>query len=247
MYDMGNAKIYHGDARHMDSIADGSIHMVITSPPYLNARDYSQWNNYQEYLADMTLAWKECYRVLCDGGRIAVNVPLGYGRQNNGRDGYMCIGDDTTHALKEIGFAMRGHIIWVKSSGLSSTAWGSWRSASDPCLRDAHEVIIVAHKGKSKREKGESTIDKDTFKRATTSVWQITPVQGWHPAPFPDEIPHRLIQLYTFKGDTVLDPFAGSMTTPFTAAREGRIGIGVELNLDYLKQACGTMFVREDD
>ena len=233
--------IVQADARRIP-LSDGSVHMIVTSPPYWNAREYSSWPTYEGYLVDMAHAWEECFRVLCDGGRIAVNINLGYGRPGQAF-GYILIGDDTARALCAAGFALRGHIVWNKSngtnrSGATGTGWGSWRSASDPCLRDAHEVIIVAHKGRANRGDGESTISAEDFMEATNSVWNIVPAsQSWHPAPFPDEIPRRLIELYTFRGDVVLDPFLGSGTTARVAAALGRRGIGLELNWGYARRS----------
>lgn len=243
-YDMDNVKYYQGDARHLDAIEDGSVHACITSPPYFNARLYSSWPTYADYLADMALAWAECYRVLCDGGRIAVNVPMGYDRPGS-EGGYKVVGIDTTLALQKVGFEIRGHIAWVKEGGGGlGTAWGSWMDASNPSLRDGYEIIIVAHKGSAGRGDGESTISRDEFLEFTRSVWTIQPVtSSWHPAPFPSEIPRRLIQLYTFKGDTVLDCFAGSGTVLWAAAKAGRKGIGVDVQEDYIRKACGDMFI----
>ena len=249
VYDMNNAKIYQGDARQMDVLQDGSVHLCITSPPYYNARDYSQWGSYQEYLDDMAEAWRECCRVLCDGGRIAVNVPQGYGRCGQG--GYISIGDHTTQALVSAGFTLRGHIVWVKGNdntptNANGTAWGSWMSASNPSLRDCHELIIVASKGSLGRDAGQSTISREDFLTCTRSVWSIRPRQhSWHPAPFPAELPRRLIQLYSYAGDVVLDPFAGSCTTVWVAAENGRQGIGIEKSSTYIEQACGPMFLQE--
>lgn len=234
-------RFYQGDARRLDVLADESVHMVVTSPPYWDARpEYATWASYTAYLLDMFEVWRECYRVLCDSGRIAVNVPLGYGRPGTG--GYKRIGDHTANALEDAGFEIRGHVVWVKGETMG-TAWGSWLSAKNPSLRDGHEIIIIAHKGSAARDHGgKSTIDEATFLAATRSVWNIPTVQSWHPAPFPSEIPRRLIQLYTFAGDTVLDPFAGSFTTVFEAAQAGRYGIGVDLNEDYVRHSAGPLF-----
>lgn len=242
----GNAQYWQGDSRTMDGLADDSVHLVATSPPYWNARpEYSEWPTYAAYLADMALVYRECFRVLCDGGRIAVNVPLGYGRPSTG--GYISIGDDTGRLIEAAGFTLRGHIIWDKGAGgqAAGTAWGSWLSPSNPSLRDGHEVIIVGHKSTSDRVgAGQSSLTKDVFMAATNSVWRITPAHHpWHPAPWPSEIPERLIHLYTYTGDVVLDPFAGSFTTVAAAARLGRIGIGVELSEEYIERAVGPMFV----
>jgi site-specific DNA-methyltransferase (adenine-specific) len=244
--------LYHGDARRLDALADGSVQMIICSPPYFNARpEYSTWPTYKDYLNDMALAWAECWRVLCDGGRIAVNVPMGYGRSN----GYIRIGDDTARALEFVGFTLRGHIIWDKSPAGLGTAWGTVYSANNPALRDVHEIIIVAHKGRAGRgwppeaDTAESArvyddITPAEFLEATASIWQIPPVRSWHPAPMPPKIPYLLTRLYTYRGDTVLDPFCGSATVPYVAQSLGRNGIGVDLNADYLERAAGPLFAR---
>lgn len=238
-YSWDGVEVYEGDARGMGYVGDGSVGMVVTSPPYWNARSYSSWLCYEDYLADMAMVWAECYRVLCDGGRIAVVVPLTYGRPDNG--GCVPIGMDVLAGIQEAGFTLRGIVIWDKGNMLS-TAWGSWCSASNPSLRDNHEVIIVAHKGSSSRA-GEGDVDKETFLKATASVWRVSPVQGWHPAPFPVEIPRQLIELYTFVGDVVLDPFMGSGTAVWEARRLGRRAIGVERNREYIERACGPLLL----
>lgn len=215
-------------------LKDESVHLVVTSPPYYNAREYSQWATYEDYLADMVIWWAECYRVLINGGRIAVNVPHGYGR--NGEFGYTRIGEHAADSLTKTGFVNRGYIIWHKlivAKSLSS--WGSWMSASNPVLRDNHEIILVMHKGSDKREPGESTINRLDFLMSTESVWNIAPKSSsWHPAPFPAEIPRRLIELYSYKGDTVLDLFSGSGTTVKVAGECGRNGIGIDFTMEYL-------------
>jgi DNA modification methylase len=145
--------------------------------------------------------------------------------------------------MQEVGFLMRGEIIWNKAtSATTSTAWGSWKSASNPVLRDVHEYILVFSKDNFIRPKADrsSTIQKDEFLEWTKSVWSFPAVsarQIGHPAPFPEELPHRLIQLYTFEGDVVLDPFAGSGTTCLAAFKDGRRYIGYEVKEEYLELA----------
>lgn len=240
-----NAQFYHGDSRRMDAMPDGSAQLIPTSPPYFNAREYATWPTYDAYLADMALVLNECWRVLCDGGRIAVNVPLGYGRPGNG--GYRLIGDDWDRLLQEAGFEIRGHVIWDKGDAVArgSTAFGSWQSPSNPSMRDAHEVIIVAHKGQPNlpARGRKPTITAEDFLAWTVSIWRIPPVRHpWHPAPWPAEIARRLIQLYTYEGDTVLDPFAGSFTTVFEAAKTGRVGIGIDWSEEYVRRAAGPLW-----
>lgn len=226
-----------------------TVQLIVTSIPYFNAREeYARWNNYPDYLSDMLSVWKDCYRVLCDGGRIAVNVVEGYGRTGNGRDGYVPLGHLIAQDIRGVGFTLRGIVIWNKTHHVMGTAWGSWKSATNPCLRDQHELIIIAHKGSAAREGSESTIDADTFLKATSSIWVIPPAQSdWHPAPFPAEIPRRLIELYSFKGDTVLDPFVGSGTTVFVANKLGRVGIGIDRKWSYLERVRCEVALQEGD
>lgn len=242
-HDHGKALFYHGDARRLDALPDGSAQLIPTSPPYYNARGYAAWPDYAAYLADMALAAAECWRVTCSGGRIAVNVPLGYGRPGSG--GYRCIADDWARLLQSAGFELRGHIIWDKGDAVTGTAWGSWLSPSNPSLRDNHEVIIIAHKERPQLpSRGRrKTVTEADFLECSRSIWRIPPVRHeWHPAPWPGEIARRLVQLYTYEGDTVLDPFAGSFTTVHEAAKAGRTGIGVDWHEDYVRRAAGPMF-----
>ena len=181
--------------------------------------------------------WQETYRVLVPGGRACINVA------NLGRKPYIPLHSYIIDQMLEIGFLMRGEIIWNKASSASpSTAWGSWMSATNPVLRDVHEYILVFSKDTFKRKsKGkENTISRDEFLEWTKSVWTFPAVSArkvGHPAPFPDELPHRLIQLYTFAGDVILDPFAGSGTTCLAAAADGRKYIGYEISEAYIALA----------
>jgi site-specific DNA-methyltransferase (adenine-specific) len=143
--------------------------------------------------------------------------------------------------MQDIGFLMRGEIIWNKASSASpSTAWGTWLSATNPVLRDIHEYILVFSKDTfSRKRKGKAaTIKKEEFLEWTKSVWNFSAIsakQVGHPAPFPEELPHRLIQLYTFKGDVVLDPFVGSGTTCLAAIKDSRHYIGYDIDPEYVK------------
>lgn len=224
-------------------LSSGCADMVITSPPYYNAKEYAQWNNYGEYLADMEKTMLECFRVLKDGGRIAVNVPQGYGRPASG--GYIPICSDFTYMIRSVGFELRGHIVWVKgnrSPQSSGTAWGSWRSASNPSLRDDHEMIIVAHKGSPRLiDPIDEQVDTEVFLRATLSVWNIAPVSTsshWHPASFPIELVKRLILLYTQTGALVIDPFSGSGTVLNVATILGRHSVALELKPEYARRSA---------
>ena len=180
----------------------------------------------------------ETYRVLVTGGRACVNVA------NLGRRPYLPLSDFISNIMLEIGFQMRGEIIWHKGAGAGvSMAWGSWQSASNPVLRDVHEYILVFTKGSFSRKKvagQENTISKEQFLEWTKSVWTMSPESAkkiGHPAPFPIELPYRLIQLYTFKGDIILDPFMGSGATAIAALQAERKYIGYDNNPEYLKLA----------
>ena len=145
--------------------------------------------------------------------------------------------------MLDLGFLMRGEIIWNKAaSASSSTAWGTWLSATNPVLRDIHEYILIFSKGSFSRKGSsrESTILKDDLLELTKSVWTFPAVSArriGHPAPFPEELPRRLIELYSFKGDVVIDPFCGSGTTCLAAFKSGRSYVGYEIELEYVQLA----------
>jgi DNA modification methylase len=221
-------------SEHMDELPDNSVHLMITSPPYNVTKEYDQNLNLEEYLRLLQIVWQETYRVLVPGGRACINVA------NLGRKPYIPLHSYIIDQMLEIGYLMRGEIIWNKASSASqSTAWGSWQSASNPVLRDVHEYILVFSKQtfSRKREDRKNTIGKDEFLEWTKSVWTFPAVSAkkvGHPAPFPEELPQRLIQLYTFESDVVLDPFVGSGTTCLAAAMSGRHYIGYDVHQEYI-------------
>jgi site-specific DNA-methyltransferase (adenine-specific) len=230
-------RLYCKSSVTMDELPDNCVHLMVTSPPYNTTKEYDQDLNLEEYLDLLYKVWSETYRVLATGGRACINVA------NLGRKPYIPLHAYIIEQMLEIGFLMRGEIIWNKASSASpSTAWGSWLSAANPVLRDVHEYILVFSKDSFKRRrKGkESTISRDEFLEWTKSVWTFPAVPArkiGHPAPFPEELPHRLIQLYTFKGDIVLDPFAGSGTTCLAARQDGRRYVGYDTSEEYLQLA----------
>jgi site-specific DNA-methyltransferase (adenine-specific) len=232
-------QVIHGSSEVMGEIPDSSIHLMVTSPPYNARKVYDEDLTLEEYLAMLQRVCQETYRVLVQGGRACVNVA------NLGRKPYIPLNAFISQMMIEIGFLMRGEIIWDKgSSAGSSTAWGSWMSASNPTLRDVHEYILVFSKGSFKRQKGgrTPTIQKDDFLELTRSVWQFSTESAsrvGHPAPFPVELPRRLIELYTFKGDVVLDPFLGSGTTALAALQCERHFVGYENVEEYVQIARG--------
>jgi site-specific DNA-methyltransferase (adenine-specific) len=222
----------------MAEIPDNSLHLMVTSPPYNVTKDYDANLSLVEYLRLLRNVFTETYRVLVDGGRACINVA------NLGRRPYLPLSDFISHLMLEIGFQMRGEIIWNKGAGAGvSMAWGSWQSASNPVLRDVHEYILVFSKGSFSRKKPDNsgdTISKEQFMEWTKSVWTINPESAQkvgHPAPFPVELPYRLIQLYTFQGDMILDPFMGSGTTAIAALKAGRKYIGYENDPEYVRLA----------
>lgn len=224
-----------GSAENMKEIPDNSVHLMITSPPYNVSKEYDQDLSLTEYLKLLENAFKETYRVLVNGGRACVNVA------NLGRKPYIPLSDYISAMMNKIGFLMRGEIIWNKAASASpSTAWGSWQSAANPILRDVHEYILVFSKGDYRREKQnkENSITKEQFIEWTKSIWTMNAESAkriGHPAPFPEELPYRLIQLFSFKNDIILDPFMGSGTTAVAAIKSERSYIGYEISEDYIK------------
>ena len=221
----------------MDELPDNSVHLMVTSPPYNVTKEYDDDLTLEEYRGLLKRVFAETFRVLVNGGRACVNVA------NLGRKPYIPLHAYIIHDMHAIGFQMRGEIIWDKAASASpSTAWGSWQSASNPTLRDVHEYILIFSKGTFQRVKGEkeNTIKKEEFLEYTKSVWQFPAERAkriGHPAPFPVELPRRLIELYTFAGDIVLDPFCGSGSTCIAAKRCGRSYIAYELNREYVALA----------
>ena len=230
-------KIFCKSSESMSELPDNSIHLMITSPPYNVAKEYDEDLSLEEYLQFLNRVWRETYRVLVPGGRVCINVA------NLGRKPYIPLHSYIIQGMLEIGYLMRGEIIWNKASSASpSTAWGSWLSAANPVLRDIHEYILIFCKETFSRKRGDkkNTIKKEQFLEWTKSVWTFPAVSAkkiGHPAPFPEELPYRLIQLYSFKDDVVLDPFVGSGTTCLAALKTGRNYVGYDNNPEYVKLA----------
>lgn len=246
-----------GDARDMDAcgeVADNSVALVVTSPPYFAGKEYETAvgeghvpASYIEYLDMLHSVFAECARKLEPGGRIAVNVA------NLGRRPYRSLSADVIDILQNrLGLLLRGEVIWRKAEGAGGNcAWGSFLKPANPVLRDLTERVVIASKGRFDRAKPaaeraaqglpcRATSNADEFMDATTDVWDILPESArrvGHPAPFPVELPERLIDLYTYHGDLVLDPFMGSGTTAVAAVRTGRHYIGFDTDRAYIELA----------
>ncbi|MGA2521267.1 MAG: site-specific DNA-methyltransferase [Acidimicrobiales bacterium] len=247
-------KILTADARHMHEVEDASVALVVTSPPYFAGKEYEEAlgeghipASYLDYLGMLSDVFAECVRTLEPGGRIAVNVA------NLGRKPYRSLSADVITILQDrLGLLLRGEVIWHKARGASgSCAWGSFRSPANPVLRDLTERVVIASKGRfdralsrpERRRRGlpsEISVTKDEFIEATTDVWELpseSATRVGHPAPFPVELPLRLMELYTYEDDLVLDPFMGSGTTAVAALRSGRHFVGYDTDPEYVRVA----------
>jgi site-specific DNA-methyltransferase (adenine-specific) len=230
------------------------VALVVTSPPYFAGKEYEESlgqggvpATYLEYLDLLREVFAQCVQKLEPGGRIAVNVA------NLGRRPYRSLSADVIGILQDdLRLLLRGEIIWVKQRGSSgSCAWGSFQRPGNPVFRDLTERVIVASKGRFDRAMpakvrarrqlpSESSMTRDDFMENTLDVWEIpaeSATRVGHPAPFPIELPARLIELYTYREDLVLDPFAGSGTTAVAAVRAGRHFAGYDLDESYITLA----------
>jgi modification methylase len=278
-------RIICGDARYMEMVPDASVQLVVTSPPYNVAKNYTDHDDelsLEEYVRLLNAVWRECHRVLVPGGRLCVNIA------NTDRKPYLSLVSLVDEQLRTSGqtWLHRGHIIWDKGASAGvSTAWGSFGRSSNPTLRDVHEYITVWSKDRLKLpDGGETGITGNQFVAWTRSIWRPEALIGelqkkiaeklddarrrdkddawiaesiaravwgqaaipgptvWemttassvdHPAPFPIELPKRVIELYTQPGDVVLDPFMGSGSTAIAAVQTGRHYTGYELSAEY--------------
>jgi site-specific DNA-methyltransferase (adenine-specific) len=248
--------LFHGDAREMTpaQVADRSVALVVTSPPYFTGKEYETDlaaghvpASYADYLDMLTEVFAVCLHKLEPGGRMAINVA------NLGRKPYRSLSADIISILQDdLGMLLRGEVIWQKARGAAgSCAWGSYRSPQNPVLRDVTERVVIASKGRfdravkqaRRRVEGlphEPTIETEEFLEATLDVWEISAESATrvgHPAPFPVALPRRLIELYTYKGDLVLDPFVGSGTTALAAIQTGRHYVGFDTEAEYIELA----------
>ena len=247
-------RLIAGDARAMGDVPSNAVALVVTSPPYFAGKEYEEAlgeghipATYLDYLAMLEDVFAECVRTLEPGGRIAVNVA------NLGRRPYRSLSSDVTTILQDkLRLLLRGEVIWQKArASTGSCAWGSFRQPANPVLRDVTERVVIASKGrfdraltaKQRHRRGlpsEASLSTDEFMEATTDVWEIpadSATRVGHPAPFPVALPERLIHLYTYYGDLVLDPFAGSGSTAVAAVRTGRHYVGYDIDPAYVQRA----------
>ena len=231
-------KLYCKSSEDMSEIPDDSIHLMITSPPYNVGKEYDDDLTLDEYLQLLTSVFAESYKKLATGGRACINIA------NIGRKPYIPLHAMVIEIMLDLGYLMRGEIIWDKSASAGgSCAWGSWMSASNPVLRDYHEYILIFSKESYSKDKNQikrDTIAKEDFIEWTRSIWTFPAVNAkkiGHPAPFPVELPHRLINLYSYEEDVILDPFCGSGTTCIAATQNNRYYIGYDIEEEYIELA----------
>ena len=219
-------------------LPDQSVHLMVTSPPYGVNKAYEEGVTRDQNRELLRTAWAETARVLVEGGRACINVA------GIGRSPYIPVQREVMEDMQDLGFELRGEVIWLKFIR-TNCAWGSWRKATNPHIRDRHEYILMFSKGPLKRECPEgrcSTITSADFLECTQSVWEMRTVgaqsdYGGHPAPFPVELPRRCIELYTFSHEVVFDPFMGSGSTAVAAMRTHRRFVGYDLNPEYVELA----------
>lgn len=231
-------KIFCKSSESMTELPDNSVHLMVTSPPYNVGKEYDENLSLKEYRELLKRVFKETYRVLVPGGRACINVA------NLGRKPYLPLHSYIIEDMHDIGFMMRGEIIWDKGNSVSpSTAWGSYLKANNPVLRDIHEYILIFCKDSfthSNLHNRKSTISKEEFLEFTKSVWKFSAERATkvgHPAPFPIELPYRLIQLYTFEDEIVLDPFVGSGSTCIAALKTKRKYVAYDIDKKYCNLA----------
>jgi DNA modification methylase len=247
-------RLFCGDSRDMSQVASKSVALVVTSPPYFAAKEYEKVlgqghvpDSYATYLEMLRDVFAECVRVLEPGGRIAVNVA------NLGRKPFRSLAGDVVRILQDdLGLLLRGEVVWVKGDGANgSCAWGSYASSANPTIRDTTERIVLASVGRfdralSRQKRAaaglphESSITAEEFRALTLDVWRFQPASAkrvGHPAPFPVELPRRVIELLTYLGDVVLDPFMGSGTVALAALETGRHYVGFDADPAYVELA----------
>lgn len=224
-------------ALQISSIPPESVDLIVTSPPYNLGMRYNASSDsltYEAYLKFSEIWIKNGYQWSKNTGRLCINIPL-----DQSKFGKNSVGADITHIAKSAGWQYQTTIVWNKQNISKRTAWGSWLSASAPYVTAPIELIIVLYKNDWKKAcRGVSDISKSEFLKWTNGLWTFNGESAkriGHPAPFPRELPRRCIKLFSFVGDTVLDPFAGSGTTLIEAIKNNRKAYGLEVDADYIQ------------
>lgn len=222
----------------MKNIPKNSVHLAITSPPYNVGKEYDNHNDkmdYKEYLKWLKEVWKETKRILVPGGRFALNIAP------TGIKDFIPIHHDFTNQLRRLGMVFRTEIIWYKQTMLKRTAWGSWKSPSNPHIVPSWEYVLIFTKGKKglKGNPKEADITDEEFKQFSDGFWKIQPERqrNGHPAPFPEDLIYRLIKFYSYKGNTVLDMFGGTGTVAVVSQKTGRNFIHIDVSKEYCNTA----------
>lgn len=239
-FEAENIKIINDDFITTRQIPLNSVDLIVTSPPYnvdIQYNSHDDQISYDEYL-EFSKKWIEkCFLVARDTGRFCLNIPL-----DKNKNGQQSVGADLTTIAKKIGWKYHSTIIWNEGNISRRTAWGSWMSASAPYVIAPVELIVVLYKKEWKKINGsrENDITKEEFMGWTNGVWTFngeSKKRIGHPAPFPRELPRRCIKLFSYVGDTILDPFMGSGTTLMEAYLNNRIGVGTDVDSKYCRLA----------
>lgn len=258
---MTNQSLYHGDARDLRHIPDKSVHLVLTSPPYFNLKEYRKGKNqlgviddYQEFIDELEKVWRECYRILVPGGRIVCVVgDVCLSRRKYGRHVVMPLHSDIAVSCRKIGFDNLNPILWHKISNAAFEANTNSSILGKPyepnaIIKNDVEYILMERKPggyrkPTEQQRAASKINKEDFLNWFSQIWEMpgASTRNGHPAPFPLELATRLIKMFSFVGDTVLDPFCGSGTTMLAAVNTERNSIGVETEAYYCDYAIQRM------
>lgn len=242
-----------GDARDLSVIPDGSVHLLLTSPPYWNLKEYNEHDkqmghidDYETFLTELDKVWREGYRVLAEGGRMAIVVgDVCLSRRENGRHEVVPLHSDIQVRCRKMGFENLAPIIWYKIANakfeVEGNGGGYLGKPFEPngVVKNDVEYILLLRKPKSYRkpthaQRRLSVISAENFGKWFQQVWDIKGESTReHPAPYPEELAERLVRMFSFVGDTVLDPFSGTGTTMVAACKWGRNSIGVEIDPKY--------------